>query len=284
MSKSVNVHSASIVKLANNFKNDGNISYQNEYKTTKHVTETQFSMFFINITSLRNKSQLLLDEMGHFKEIDVVNIAEHWMKEEENVSLRNFEMVAKYCRKSKVGGGVCTFAKRESNYSELDFSHLCQQSVFEVCAVKICKVKDKILKAPIILVTIYRAPDGDFESFIAKLDELFTELNETRLKFFVTGDFNIHMHSDTCRKNNIFKNMIVSFGLKLLITDTFTHGQTLIDNCITNMEIEKCEAQTVKTTLTKHLGLQITAKFPQTEEDQTLFLRDYRKRNKRIFY
>jgi len=59
-------------------------------------------------------------------------------------------------------GRVCIYVQESLNYVRLE--KYCQDKNFEVCAIKIH------LDMSVCIIAIYRAPSGNFDLFLSKLD------------------------------------------------------------------------------------------------------------------
>jgi hypothetical protein len=85
---------------------------------------------------------------------------EHHLKhiELEQINLEDYKLGAAYCRKYVLKGGVCFFVHKK-NYSNGDLSTriYCKEQDIEACALKL-----EITALNIDVVTIYRAPCGNF--------------------------------------------------------------------------------------------------------------------------
>jgi len=63
-------------------------------------------------------------------------------------------------------GGVCIFVRKDPNFNKIDISHTCREKDLEICAVEL-----EIEVSKLIVLCIYRAPTGDFNQFLKKLDD-----------------------------------------------------------------------------------------------------------------
>jgi hypothetical protein len=69
---------------------------------------------------------------------------------------------------------------------------------FEVCAIKIYLNTKKVY-----IITIYRAPSGNFDTFITKLDAILKKLFIVTADFIICGDININYLVDSDRKSQL---------------------------------------------------------------------------------
>jgi hypothetical protein len=68
----------------------------------------------------------------------------------------------------------------------LDLSKYCKEQDIEACAIKL-----ELIALNIHVVTVYRAPCGDFNSFLNGLDSTIKSLYKVELKLIICGDINI---------------------------------------------------------------------------------------------
>lgn len=225
---------------------------------------------------------LFSEEINPMLPINVICLAEHWCKTNECVTIDSFDLATRFCRTSKVGGGVCTFVSIGSTYSVFDVSDLAMETLFEVCAIKVTNFPGIMLKAPIIIVTLYGPPRdtiAESDLFLGKLELLLTQLLSTNCTFYILGDFNIHMNQPKCRDNVLLRNLLASFNLTLLIENeiTFTGGSgSLIDNCITNNP--DCCTKICNSTLTKHRGILVNS-YTNSKKGSSPLRRSFGKKN-----
>ena len=244
--------------FSSNFKNESLIP---QIKT-EHIRQEDFRLFFINIQSLVSKNLLLLNEIREHLPIDIICLAEHWCTSQVSMHLNNYKLATSYNRLTKSRGGVCIFSEKRAVVTPIDVSSLIIESNFEVCAVKILNIKGKALVSPIVVATVYRTPDSDFDVFLEKFDLLLTKLCNLKCKFFITGDFNVWMHDENCKENIRFRSLVTSHNLTLLLNNTFTRigktCNTLLDNCVTNSP--NCVATVIDPAVSDHLGFKVDEK------------------------
>lgn len=69
------------------------------------IEKKKAKFFFLNITSFRYKTILLKEELKSSGDVDVISLAEHWMRPGEVVKLEGYDLAANYCREKQEGGG-----------------------------------------------------------------------------------------------------------------------------------------------------------------------------------
>ncbi|XP_045479588.1 uncharacterized protein LOC123684392 [Harmonia axyridis] len=166
-------------------------------KTGIH-TQT-ISIIHQNVQSLGNSidklEQLLLDN----PDCSILCITEHWNSKEQicQLGLKNFKLAASMCREIGKHGGSAIFLKNNINAKECEFiSNLSTFGEFECSAIQ-CEVN----KLKMIIVSVYRPPNGSIEVFFEKLECLLFEKIESNSTIFLGGDFNIEMKEDNVTKN-----------------------------------------------------------------------------------
>jgi exonuclease III len=88
---------------------------------------------------------------------------------------------------------VCIFVRKDQCFDKIDISHHCKEQDLEICAVQL---KTKTCK--LIIISLYRAPSGDFNQFLKRLDTTLKYLYNPKYEFIICGDINI----DYLNENN----------------------------------------------------------------------------------
>jgi exonuclease III len=122
--------------------------------------------------------------------------SEHHLKqiELEQINLVGYKLDASYCRKSLLKGGVCIFVHKKYNYSNMDLSKYCKEHDIGACAIKL-----ELTALNIYVVTVYRAPCGNFNLFLTGLDSTIKSHYKVELKLIICGDINIDYRTDNER-------------------------------------------------------------------------------------
>jgi len=95
-------------------------------------------------------------------------------------------------------GGVYIFVQESLNYIRLDLEKYCQYKDFEVCAIKI-----HLDTKSVCIIAIYRAPSGNFDLFLSKLDAVLRNFYTAALEYILCGDINIDYLTVSDRKSRL---------------------------------------------------------------------------------
>jgi exonuclease III len=139
----------------------------------------------------------------------------------------NYKLGDRYCRTMYEMGGVCIYVQESLNFLRLGLEKYCQDKSFEVCA-----IKTHFDTKSVYIIAIYRAPSGNFDPFISKLDTVLRKLYTATLEYIICGDINIDYLIDSDRKSRLYA-LLKTYNLTSVINFT-THIQnnsaTAIDN------------------------------------------------------
>jgi len=107
-------------------------------------------------------------------------------EELQQTFIDDYTLGASFCRTPYAKGGVCSYMHKSLNFENIDLETYCIEKDFEVCALKL---NLNFIQACII--TIYRAPTGNFNLFVNELDMLLRKLYIPALAYIICGDINI---------------------------------------------------------------------------------------------
>lgn len=183
----------------------------------------------INVCSIRNKV-LELEDLCNEKKINLMCISEHWLQENQvDVFVpNNFIPANVVCRKIRKNGGVGIYILNSIKFSVIDVSQFYSEINFECCAVK-------LLDKNVIILSIYRSPNGDVDSFLTSFEQTVKKLQKHNQKLIIAGDFNIEMGNSN-RSNAVssrFLNLLRSLNL-FPSNNQPTRLNSCIDNVIVN--------------------------------------------------
>jgi exonuclease III len=137
-------------------------------------------------------------------------------------------------RNHKNGGGVGMYVSNKLNFKMRPDLSVSETDIIESIFVEITSTIGK----NIIIGTIYRPPNGNFEIFETKLNDVLYSINKTSKNAYLMGDFNIDLlKSDQSDYSNRFSEQLFTSTFFPLIskpTRITPHTATLIDNIFTN--------------------------------------------------
>lgn len=184
------------------------------------------------------------------KNIQIFCLTEHWMKENEicQIQIQNFLLGSSFCRSTFKGGGSAVFVNLGESFKELSvISKLSIEKDFELSGIFLCNVN-------VYIVCIYRSPSGDFNSFLAKMDQTLTMIGIQK-NIILLGDFNVHF--GTKEKDEMaLCDLLTSYGFKQMIY-AGTRNDKCLDNIFVNFQTDAADASVVDTNLSDHLAQQI---------------------------
>jgi hypothetical protein len=103
-----------------------------------------------------------------------------------------------YCRSLYEKGGVCILVHEKIKFVKIDLTKFCKDKDLEVCAVKVY-----LDSRNVCIIAIYRAPSGNFDFFIMKLDTILKKLFRTNVEFIICGDININFLVEGSRRHQL---------------------------------------------------------------------------------
>ena len=112
--------------------------------------------------------------------------------------IEGFKLCTAYCGHTMKGGGVCIFAQNGLECSKIDVKKYCKDQDIEICMLN--------LNTPFFRLHItvaYRAPTGDFNLFLNRLDDSIKSIYKTNLNLIICGDINIDYLSENNRKKQL---------------------------------------------------------------------------------
>ena len=201
-------------------------------------------IFHQNIRGLRGKS----DELIHSLETDNINphvlcLSEHHMDEQDllHLTLPGYILRSSFCRKERKKGGVCIFVREDLNANKIDISHNCIEKDLEICAIDLETAASKL-----IILSLYRAPTGDFHRFIKNLDVTLKSLYNPKAEFIICGDINTNYLIESNQKNQL-SSLLTTYNLSYTV-DFPTRIQNTSCTAIDNIFIDNSRLNSSYTT------------------------------------
>lgn len=190
-------------------------------------------------------------------DLDVICLAEHWLRNNESIILGNFTCVSKYCRSCRARGGVAIYVKNkyvDFVRERTDIAALSAELHFEACAIEMDADGQVI-----IFLNIYRSnnPVSDIDVFFNRLEIALQMLVRPGAVVLVTGDFNIDKHVSNPHSRRL-TYLISSFNL-VYTTDDYTRvtatSKSKIDYILTNTPLNDLSARIVPFSFSDHSGI-----------------------------
>lgn len=151
----------------------------------------------INIRSLRNK----ISELEAFladKNLDIICITEHWLREEEIdvLQVQNFKVGAYSSRSEFMGGGTLILVRNDLEFST---SNINTDFITEKCA-EYCSILIKPLR--LCILVFYRSPSSHLDTLLLAINGVLSDLDASR-RVILAGDFNIHFNAASAETNKL---------------------------------------------------------------------------------
>ena len=155
-------------------------------------------------------------------------MTEHNLKNSETdaTPISKYKLGAKYCRKKLKNDGVCIYIHETLKFTNINLQKHCKEQDIEIAAVQL-----KLNKKNVIIFCIYRAPSGDFDYFLNKMDNILNSLNNYKSKFIICGDININYLGTNIKKKQL-DNRLATYNL----TGTVYFPTRRANNSITSLD------------------------------------------------
>ena len=239
--------------------NRGNFSRQSfDYSTFIQCKNNElkgFSIFHLNIQSLKAKHELLESLLSEIDNFDLLCFTETWL------TINNFQCynLTGYSHipsiRNNRNGGTSIFVKSNIQYKirEDIKKDLWIDYVFEIAIIEIKILNNKGL----LVACIYRTPNSPMNAFITHLDILLDRSILENKQLVIGGDFNIDLLS---------KNSNAQDFLTIIETNSFQHlinkptrqsiqTSTCIDNFIVNNNASVNSSGVIELDLSDHFGI-----------------------------
>jgi len=156
------------------FKPDRNHDQVNS-DSTRGLLQKDLLIFHQNIRGLNGKTEEIMNNMLT-NPPHVLCFTEHHLEsyQLDCVSLRNYSLVAKFCRTTYRYGGVCIYVHESLQASNIEVLKFCKEKDLEVCSGRLY-----LPTGTIGIVNLYRSPLGNFDYFLKELEILLNLYPET---------------------------------------------------------------------------------------------------------
>ena len=143
-----------------------NIMHSNKVCNKNYDIKNLFKIYHQNIRGMRGKINEfmipLLDEAPN-----LICLTEHHLTnyEMDATHISKYKLGAKYCRNKLKNGGVCIYIQENLKFTTINLQKYCKEQDIEIAAIQI-----KLNNKKVIIFCVYRAPSGNYDYFLNKLD------------------------------------------------------------------------------------------------------------------
>jgi len=152
--------------------------------------------------------------------------------EYSHINLEGYTAGAHFCRALHEKGGVIIYMHNNLEFINIDLSEYCKEKDFEACAIKLITTSLNIC-----IITIYRSPTGNFNSFLPNLDKILQLLHTPALHIIICGDINMNYLTENDQKRQV-DNLLLMYNLTAIVnfpTRISKTSATSIDNFFTDI-------------------------------------------------
>lgn len=215
-----------------------------------------------------------LAQLGNYH---IIGIAEHWLLEAEIpcYNIDGYDMISWRCRDSDPHGGVLIYIRKgiqAGRYHRLD--RLFLECDFEVCGLA-------LTQQSMLVINLYRTPDGDLNSYFDHLDTLLAEAIKNYKNVVIMGDFNISFNRPD-EETICLLEIMNSFHLQHTVKEP-TRRHNCIDNVFVPKSIDIVGASVIHPALSDHDGIVVIINIPNKCRKDMITYRDYSHRNRVSF-
>ena len=223
------------------------------YHKVNHLNKgtVHFKIFHQNMKRLREKPKELLCRLrSNF--CRVLCLTEHHLKclRLEKVCIENYNLGAHYCRQLCEKGGAAIFIHNSLSFSNIDIAQHCKEQDIEMCTLKL-----SFGSTNICVLTLYRAPSGNFGSFLLKLNAILQSLYTPWLQFIICRDININYLNVSENKYQL-DNLLLFCNLTSIInfpTRVENTSITAVDNIFIDVfQLESYTATSIINDMSEH--------------------------------
>jgi len=197
--------------------------------------------------------------------ISVFCVCKHWyVNENKNLAvIDGYDCAAMFCRHNRSKGGVAIFTKTGLKYQVINVDEFCVESDLEVVCVRVSLSHQT---SDVIIVSIYRVPNGNHSIFLECFDRLFIHLARHSLPLIICGDFNI----DITTKESLsvdFLDMLRSQNCRCLNYKP-TRGNACLDNVLSDLHKDIINTVVLDPPLSDHNALLTSFSLDNIEQNE----------------
>ena len=199
---------------------------------THNLVNNSFTIYHQNICGLKSKTDELISSMLPTPP-HILCLSEHHLKHTDldQINIEGFKLCAAYCRQTMKKGGVCIFAQNGLECSKIDANKYCKDQDIEICMLNLNTTSFRLH-----IMAVYRAPTGDFNLLLNRLDDSIKSIYKTNLNLILCGDINIDYLSENDKKKQL-DSVLQTYNLTAIVhfpTRFQDMSSTMIDNIFTD--------------------------------------------------
>lgn len=226
---------------------------------------------YINIQSLNSKLNKL-EIFTHEEAPQLLCLTEHWCLADSTVNtlcLQQYIVASTFCRSLHIHGGTCILVKKSLQYKELVTLPFVSEMDIEVCAISM-----KIGNNKIAVISLYRPPKGNLDTFLSNLWKLLNKASNSCNYIIICGDFNIDSMTASTKLKQLL-DIFQSFNLKCNIGEAtrITTNKNLqtsisgVDYMATNIPYEY-NREIIKSGIADHLSIILDFNYNSIHKNQ----------------
>jgi hypothetical protein len=192
----------------------------NRYKCNLNILQ-------LNSQSIRNKL-LKLEHLCKIKDVGVICVSEHWLSKDQTTIFvpDNYVVADMMCRSQSKNGGSAIFSKKDIEFEKINVDKFLSEINCELSCIK-------LLKENLIILSVYRSPNGDINIFLELFEHAVKYLLRSNVKLIICGDFNIEMLNIENQSSVLFTNLLRSLDM-VCANKIPTRNNSCIDNILVN--------------------------------------------------
>jgi len=175
--------------------------------------ESNLKIFAQIIRSLGNKTGELVINWVKYPP-HILCLSEHHLSTEviQSIIVDNYNLDAYYCRKFTKCGGVCIFLHKSHQFINVVLNSHCKEQDIEICAIR-------LVHNPLsfCVLSIYRSPTGNFDTFILKKTRRNTKfIISNSVNLVICGDLNVNFMTGNTKKYQII-SLLKMYKLEYIV-------------------------------------------------------------------
>lgn len=194
-----------------------------------------------------------------------VCVSETWLSQDklDLINFPDFKIASSFCRKERIGGGVCIILKKEiESIDRPDITNMSMEYILEICAAELPKEN-------ILLINIYWNRREE-ELFFSQLEKILNYVNKKYHKnnVILGGDLNINVINNNPKTRRLL-DLMSENGFTLRIkkaTRNTNTTSTCIDLLFTNFAYPALDVSVEELGFSDHASIVIRTQFQQSQK------------------